>query len=383
MKPIACQRHLFEIPEEVTYYNCAYMSPLAQPVIESGMQGMQQKSRPWEVLPKHFFEGSTRVRTLFAELIGSTAKDVAILPSVSYGVGIAAANLPLAQRHHVLVLEEQFPSNYYPWQELAKQKQATVRFVPKPAEEDNWTSALLRTMNQETAIVAVPNCHWIDGGLLDLEAIGKECRRRSIPLVIDATQSIGVMPIDLQAIKPAFLITATYKWMLGPYNMALMYVAPEYQNGVPLEYNWMNRHGSETFSGVANYTEQLVSGAAKYDMGEHSNFILLPMVAKALELLLNWGVKAISATLGSYNQDIAAGVAELGFKTSPREKTAPHLIGLRFEGALPSDLAQRLMAENVFVSVRGDAVRISPHIYNNERDKARFFDAMKKVIARE
>ena len=116
---ISCQRHLFEIPEGVTYLNCAYMSPLMRSVVEAGKAGLARKARPWEIRTDDFFNREEDLRGLAAQLFHCAANDVAIVPSASYGLSTAALNLPIKRGQKILVLEEQFPSNFYPWHRLA------------------------------------------------------------------------------------------------------------------------------------------------------------------------------------------------------------------------------------------------------------------------
>ncbi len=150
------QRQLFEIPEDVTYLNCAYMSPQLRAVRLIGEEAVGRKSRPWEIEPKHFFKDSETARDLFAELIGGEADGVAIVPSVSYGMAVAVTNLPVEEEQKILILEDQFPSNVYPWRELAKRTGATLLTVPRPADHD-WTSAVLGHLDERWAVVALPN----------------------------------------------------------------------------------------------------------------------------------------------------------------------------------------------------------------------------------
>ncbi|MDJ0839877.1 MAG: aminotransferase class V-fold PLP-dependent enzyme [Acidobacteriota bacterium] len=373
------QEHLFHIPKEVTYFNCAYMSPQAQPVQEAGLQALQRKAEPWDVFPHHFFDESNEVRELFAQLIGATSGDIALIPSVSYGVGIAAKNIPLTSGQRILVLEDQFPSNYYPWKARAAETGAEVIVIPRP-EDGDWTHAVSAQLNEQTAIAALPNCHWTDGSLVDLEAVGASCRELGTALVIDATQSLGALPFDVQKVKPAFLAAAGYKWMLGPYSIGMMYVAPEYQLGDPLEYNWITREGSENLARLVDYTDNLVLDASRYDVGERSNFMLMPMMAAALRMLNEWGVERISATLGQFNRELSAGAARLGFQTAPEHLRAPHLMGLRHPDGLPDSLAAALKERQIFVSVRGDAIRVSPYLYNTEEERDRFLNTLGELL---
>src|SRR5215210_6676627 len=108
---LGSQRDLFEIPEDIVYLNCAYMSPQLRRAREVGERAVSRKSRPWELTPEDFFEGAEEVRALFAQLVGGDAGGVAIIPSVSYGISVAAANVPVREGQKIIILENQFPSN--------------------------------------------------------------------------------------------------------------------------------------------------------------------------------------------------------------------------------------------------------------------------------
>lgn len=379
-KILPSQRHLFDIPEDIAYLNSAYMSPLPKAVVAAGERGMQAKAQPWHIKPVDFFTESEAVRALFARLVNATADDVALVPSVSYGMAVAVNALPLQAGQSVLTLAEQFPSNVYPWMEKAKQCNAAHVIVPRPADDD-WTAAVLARLDSRTAIVALPHCHWTDGGLLDLVAIRQACDRIGAALCIDATQSLGVMPFDVAAIRPDFLCAGGYKWMLGPYSFGYLYADRRWHNAAPVEHNWIARKDSEDFAGLVNYKSEFQPGARRFDMGERSNFALTPAAKAALELLLDWGPANIQATLKQRTAAIAARArAEFGLDSAPDSKRAGHYLGLRFGGEVPGDLPGKLAAANVFVSVRGKAMRVTPHVYNTDRDVERLFSVMTEAL---
>ena len=369
------QRRLFEIPEEVSYLNCAYMSPQMRTVRAAGEEAVARKSRPWEILPHDFFESSERARGLFARVVGGDAEGVAIIPSVSYGMAVAVANVPLEAGQDVVVLAEQFPSNVYPWRELAKRKEAGIVTVPRPHDHD-WTAVTLEHVNERTAVVAVPNCHWTDGSLLDLARVGERAREVGAALVVDATQSLGAYPLDVSGVRPDFLVSAAYKWLLGPYSLGFLYVSEDYRSGAPIEHNWINRRNSEDFARLVEYTDAYGPGARRYDVGERSNFVLLPMAIAALRQILAWGVENVSETIGRLTGLIEREAKERGIEAIPAERRVEHMIGLGLGPEAPEDLAARLASDNVFVSVRGRSIRVSPHLYNTEQDVERLFDSL-------
>ena len=373
------QRGLFEIPDGVTYLNCAQMGPLPRAARKIGEAAVGRKSRPWGILPAHFFEDAEKARALFAQLVGGDADGVAIVPSVSYGMAVAAANVTVNAGDEVVILAEQFPSNVYPWRELTRREEANLVTVPRRGDHD-WTRAILEHMGEQTAVVAVPNCHWTDGSLVDLVRVGEAARRVGAALVVDGIQSVGAYPLDVAAVRPDFLVASTYKWMLGPYGLGFMWVGEEYREGRPVEHNWINRAGSEDFSALVDYRDDFQPGARRYDVGERSNPILLPMAMESLRRILDWGVQNVADTIGELTDLIEGRALESGMKVVPKKRRARHMIGLRLDSAVPKDLAARLAAENIFVSVRGESIRVSPHLYNTAEDVDRLFGALEKAL---
>lgn len=374
------QRALFDIPEDIAYLNSAYMGPMPKIAVEAGERGMRAKLNPWRITPADFFTESEAVRATFARLVNATADDIALVPSVSYGMAVAANILPLAKGQSVITLAEQFPSNVYPWIEKAKQADAAFISIPRPADDD-WTALVLQRIDSKTAIVALPHCHWTDGGLLDLAQIGAACRKVGAALCIDATQSLGVMPFDVAAIQPDFLVAGGYKWLLGPYTYGYMFVAPRWQTGMPIEQNWIARRDSENFAGLVDYKSDYQPGARRFDVGERSNFALAPAAHAALDYLLGLGTQRIYATLKTRNDAIAERArAELGLDTVRADRRAGHYLGLRFGGGVPADLPAKLAAEKIFVSVRGQAMRVTPHVYNTDADIERLFQVLKAAL---
>jgi selenocysteine lyase/cysteine desulfurase len=376
---LASQRDLFEIPEDVAYFNCAYMSPLLRSAREIGEKALARKSHPWSISPKDFFEDVEVARDLFAELIHAESEGIALVPSASYGINVAATNLPLAKSQRILLLEEEFPSNVYAWQELAKRSGAIIEAIKRP-EDGNWTKALLEHINERTGIVAVPHCYWTDGSLVDLRQVGKHVREVGAALVVDATQSIGAYPLDIAEIQPDFLVTATYKWLLGPYSLGFLYIAPQHRQGIPLEFPWTGREGSEDFAQLVNYRQSYQPGARRFDMGERSNFLSLPMMNLALKQLLQWEIPQIQATLREFTTQIEHQSRALGFQSVASEYRCGHMIGLRHISGLPGQLPADLAQEKVFVSVRGDSIRISPHLYNTAEDVNRLFSLLSRRV---
>jgi len=377
---LSSKRHLFDIPDDIAYLNCAYISPLLNAVRDAGIAGARRKSRPWEIFPVDFFTDAEESRGLFAELIGASADDVSLAPAASYGTSTAARNLPVEPGQRILVLHEQFPSHVYPWRELARERGGTMMTLPRP-EDDDWTRVILEALDERVAVAALPHVHWTDGALIDLERVGARCREVGAALVIDGTQSVGALPFDVKAIQPDFVAVATYKWLLGPYGAGFLYVAPKWQDGVPLEYSWIDREGSEDFANLVDYRDTYQPGARRFDVGERGNIHLVPMAKEGLRQLLDWGVDNIYATIRARTDRIAERAGDMGIGTLSPEHRGGHYLGLRFPGGVPTGLAERLAEERVYVSVRGrNAVRITPHLWVTDEDEDRFFDVLAAAL---
>ncbi len=379
-KHIGSQRDLFEIPDGVTFLNCANMSPQLRSVTSSGIEAVKSKESPWLISPPDWFSAPERLRELAAKLIGVDAEAVALVPSVSYGIAIAAANVKVERGQYIVLLNEQFPSNVYAWKVLAAQQNANIRTVQREPG-GTWTDAVLAAIQNDTAVATVPNCHWTDGSLIDLVQVGAKARSVGAALVVDASQSLGAYPIDIMKVQPDFLVSVGYKWLLGPYGLGYLYVAPVWrEQGLPIENSWLSRAGSEDFARLVDYQDEYRSGARRFDMGEFPQFVLVPMAIEALRQILNWGVENIQNSLAILTKEIEQRVLKIGGSALPAGKRAAHMIGIRLPNGLPDQLSKRLASENIFVSIRGDSIRVAPHLYNDKADIDRLFEVLDEIL---
>ena len=374
MSPIPCQRPLFDIPDDVAYFDCAKMSPMLNAAAEAGRRGLERKAHPWNIKAAHFFDESELVRGLYAKLIGAAADDVAIVPSVSYGMATALKNVRVSAGQSIVTLGDDFPSGIYAARALAKQAEAEVVTVAKPERGADWTAALLDAIHGHTALVVAPHVHWVHGLVIDLEAVARRCRSIGAALVLDTTQSMGAYPLDLASVDPDYMVSASYKWLLGPYSLGFLYVAPRHQGGTPLEEGWMTRAGAEDFRRLTGYPDALLPNARRFDMGERANFALLPLAGAAVEQLLAWEPARIATTLAETTARLEEQLAPLGIVAEAGR--APHFLSVRFKGGMPQDIEARLAAANVHVSLRGETMRITPHLYNNQVDEERLVTAL-------
>lgn len=374
------QRGLFDMPRDLCYLNAAYMTPLTRAQQSAADMAVARNMRPWEVTPEDFFTTVEEVRGLAATLLGTTADHIALVPATSYGIATAARNLRAAPGQQVLLLEGQFPSNVYEWMDWAKRQDAETVFIGTP-DDDDWTGPLLAAIEaagDRVALAALPNVHWSSGAVVDLPRVSAALKKVGAALVLDMTQSLGAMPFDLEAVDPDFIAMGSYKWLLGPYGLGLLYVAERHHDGEPLEQNWIARQDSEDFAGLVHYKQGYQPGARRFDMGERSQFILAPVLETGLRHILDWGVDNIAATLSALNMRLAERLAAMGLRPVDAAYRSPHLLGVHMDGR-GGQVLQALKQGGVSASLRGDMLRLSPHLWVDRDDEDRFAAALQDV----
>ena len=362
------------------------MAPLSDAVIEAAEQALCRLRVPSRLQPSDFFERSDTVRQLFARLIDvDDASRVAIIPSVSYAMAALARNIALRPGENVVIVHEQFPSNVYTWQRACAAAGAELRTVVPPATSNargqKWNAALLGAIDSSTAIVTIPELHWADGTRFDLERLGARARECGTRFILDGTQSVGAQPFSITHIQPDAVVCAGYKWLMGPYSIGLAYFGPAFDDGIPLEENWITRRGSEDFSALVRYREDYHPGAIRYDVGERSNFILLPMLEAGLTQVIGWGPEAIQDYCERLSTEAVEELRRLGCWVEDDDRRAAHIFGVRLPPGFDLEATQVALSERgVSVSMRGNAIRVSPHLYNEAGDLAALVAAVRAVV---
>lgn len=383
---LTCQRHQFSLPEDEHYLNAAYMGPLPRSVEAAGVEGVHRKAVPRTIAPPDFFSGPEALRERLARLVNASVDAVTLVPAVSYGTAIATCNTPLRPGQNVVIPGEEFPSNVYGWMDACAHSGAELRLVPRPEDAQRpgaaWNERLLDAIDADTAAVALTAAHWTDGTGFDLQAIGRRAREVGALYLVDGTQSVGALPFDFAAVQPDMLVCAGYKFLLGPYQLGFAALGPRLLEARPFEMNWINREASEDFAHLIDYRSGFQPGARRFDVGERSNPITVPMLAESVRLILEWGVENIQAYCARLGTVLVQALGEdAGFTLNPAEERGAHLFGVRVPHpeAIPAILAE-LTARKVFVSQRGNSVRVAPHVYNTPEDMEALAEALRAAV---
>jgi len=362
------QRLLFDIPDDIAYFNCAYYSPLLIESRKKLMEGLNSKSHPWERTARDFFTDAETIRKSAASLFGGEPDGYAIIPSVSYGISTAARAMEpqLGKDDSILILEEGFPSNVLPWIRIAKERGTKLIRVSVPGD-GNWTNAIIEKIDKGVKVLALFPCLWTNGVFIDLAKIRKAIGDDVI-MAIDATQSLGAMTFSIDEVKPDFLVSAGYKWLLCPYGFSLMYVSEKWRNARPLEESWQARENAEDFGSLVNSSDNYMTGARRFDVGQKGTPTILPGVIAALEQIKAWGIENISDSLFGINKRIADHLSALGFQLPDSSQRSPHMFGAIIPDKYKGDLISELSKRKIYISQRGNSVRFSPHLHISEND---------------
>jgi selenocysteine lyase/cysteine desulfurase len=383
----ASGRSQFGLPADEIYLNSAYMGPLPRAVQEAGARALALRAAPWQITADDFFAPAERTRALCAQLVQADPEHVAFVPSASAGLAIVARNLQPRAGQNVVMLGEQFPSNVYAWRHWQNQG-VQMRMVPAPMptacdtadlreRAQAWQAAVRTAIDVDTALVAVEQAHWTDGTLFDLAAISRRCREVGAAFVIDGTQTVGAMPLDVGALQPDALVVHSYKAGLSNYGLGFIVLGNRFAQGRPVEDSWLMREGSERFANLVDYQDRYAAGMRRYDTSLRANPMLIQMLEAACTLLLAWQPARTREYLLAIARPAVQRLREAGFGVADEDLRAANVFGIALPAGLqPEAVRQALAARHIHVSVRGSSVRVSPHRHSEAGDLMALADAM-------
>ncbi|MBA3907757.1 MAG: aminotransferase class V-fold PLP-dependent enzyme [Pseudonocardiales bacterium] len=375
-------REGFAVPADVAYFNTANLAPLLDSVRAAGEMALERRAAPWTIAAEDWFSDVEALRAMVGSLFGEDDDEdgdgVALVPSTSYGFAVAARNLPLAPGAKILVLDQEYPSGVYTWRRHAARSAAEVLTVSR-GEAETWTDAVLGAITEQVAVVSVPQVHWTDGAWIDLPTVAEAARAVGAALVIDASQSLGAVPCDVATVRPDFVVSVGYKWMLGPFGRSYLWVAPHHRDGEPLEENWIVRAEAQDFARLVDYRDEYQPGARRFDHGQRTQFELTPMAITAAAQLLSWGVENVARRLAATNETIIARVQELGLRPTS-DSRGPHLLGLALPSGSQDRITDAMARGRCYAAVRGSALRIAPHLHVTDEDVDRLVDALQVAL---
>jgi selenocysteine lyase/cysteine desulfurase len=358
--------------EGMCYLNNACAAPLSSSVKLAGWKSIQQS--PWEM---NADDDQSEVRRLFSRLIGTDEYCIATMQSTAFAITLASQNIrrTISRRGSILVLQDQMCSAVYGLQNICDtDSQFSLEIIPYPISEGGWTQSVLARLSEDVAVACLPPLHWSDGAIIDLEVIGAACVEKGIILLVDATQAVGIMPINVAKVKPALLACSIHKWLRGPIGMCLVYVDKELHNTwLPLDQHGRSRdhHGSgaawdasKNEMGPRGYSEDYLSDARRLDSGGKANPLIFPMLRASLTSIQNLDVHQAQIDLQNLIQPLIDWAMNLGWTLTPGPH-ASHILGLRpitLTSTQMLDICSGLQYDGIYIAVKCGAFRVSPYI---------------------
>lgn len=381
MRIIKTQRELFDIPDDIAYFNCSYNSPLLKESTSRLHIGVDSKSHPWERTPNDFFDDAEIIRNLSSDIFGGDSDGYAVVPSASYGISTASRvfESKLINGDEILMLDEEFPSVVLPFQRIAKETGAKITTIKTP-DNGNWTEAILQGFNENIKVLALSSCHWTNGAYIDLKTLREKCDKNKAALLVDTTQTLGAMPFSIDDIRPDFMVAAGYKWLLCPYGFSLFYVDKKWRDERPLEETWIARENAQDFANLVNYSDKYMSGSRRFEVGEKCTPTILPGAIAAFEQIKNWGVENIANSIMDINERIAKNLDQLGFQLPDKSQRCPHILGAIVPNNFTGNIVNELKDKKIFISQRGKSLRFAPHLYINDNDINRLNESITELI---
>ncbi|HEY2460027.1 MAG TPA: aminotransferase class V-fold PLP-dependent enzyme [Candidatus Acidoferrum sp.] len=360
----------FEI-EDANYLNAAGTAPMPKVSLRAAQTALDWKKFPHHMPGSAHFEVPNRIRASIAKLIGAHAEEIALTTGASTGMNAVAYGLSWKPGDEIVTAAAEFPMQYTTWKPM-EQREGLVLKIVKPQDRFITAEDLIAAITPKTRIVSVSMVRFDDGSLIDAKRLSAACHAQGALLLLDVSQCCGGVPLDVTDLGVDFLVCAGYKWLLSPFGTGFFWAKSEHIAKMrPGPFYWMAAEGAETFSALALDNPKPANGARRFDMAETSSFIHLAAMDASLEFVLRLGPENVLAHTRR--------LTDLMFDRLPKDRCVP---------ASPLDPAQRgnygcfvarnrektaalyehLQKENVIVSLREGNIRVSPHMYNTERD---------------
>ncbi len=319
---------------------------------------------------KLWFERIQRCRRIAAELINAPdVDDVYFVPNTTHGIGVIAEGYPWKPGDNVVLAAEEYPSNQYPWMNLAH-RGVEVRTVPSRGSR-LMIDDIRAAMNDRTRVLTISAVEFASGFRNDLDALGELCRSRDVFFFVDAIQALGAFPVDVQRSGIDALAADGHKWMLGPEGAGIGYIRRD----------WVERlHpvgiGTNSMAKPWNFSSiefELKPHAGRWEGGAY-NVPGIAALSASLELLTGIGIDNIQKRVTALTDHICERAAAHRWQVfSSREAQEKSGIVSLVNPGVPADVIQRqCRAAGIIVNNRANRVRVSPHFYNTPEEVERF-----------
>ena len=369
----ALRRDEFPVAERWAYFDHAAVSPLPRSsaaLLRSWLDDQEHNG----VVHWPDWEAKLRVnRANAARLIHAHPDEIAFVNSTTQGIGLVAEGFPWREGESVVTAAEEYPSNVYPWMNLAS-RGVSLRLVPSRGGRV-WIDDLIAACDGTTRVLTISHVEFSSGFRNDLDALGDFCRARGIAFFVDAIQGLGPLEIDVTRTPIDFLAADGHKWLLGPEGAGFCYVRREWIERLrPVGVGWHSVVGSYNAPDL-DFT--LKPSAERWEGGSF-NMPGLQGFGASVALLLSVGPKAVSQRILDRAEAVREIARSAGWTVvgSTRPEDLSGIVALEKPGVDPNAVVRHLRERGVAAACRRARLRFSPHIYNDDDDLARLREAL-------
>lgn len=369
------QRRSFPITEKYVYLDHAGIAPVSAQVKDAVCGLIAQAAEEGAFSYPDWAKQVDRVRSSCGKLINAEGGEIAFVRSTSHGLSIAAQGMDWKQGDNVLFCDRDFPANQFPWMRLER-RGVEARRVPSQGGRIMMED-VLRLVDSRTRLIAVSSVQFISGFRMDLRKLGEECRKRGIVFCVDAIQSLGILPMDVQECGIDLLAADAHKWMLGPEGIGIFYCRKGMAERLePPLLGWKSVKKEFDFE---EPSLELKTDALRFEEGSQSLISIIGLGA-AIELLLEIGIERIGERVLDLGERIIREADQRGFSVltpRKREERGGHVTVAG--GFDPFRMRDMLRQQGIMVNVRGGGIRIAPHFYITEDEIAKCFTVMDRL----
>jgi selenocysteine lyase/cysteine desulfurase len=360
---------------ETIYLNCAYEGVFPLAAVVRAHDAIDQKCHPERMDPAEYFDLPQRVRNHLAAIIGCDEKEIALTSGATQGIGVVAAGVQLGPGDEVLVAGDNFPANLFTWLHM-RRRGVQVRVLR--SEGALHVDDVAAAFTPKTRILALDWVNYSTGRRIDLAVMGELARERGALFVVDGTQGVGALELDVHSLPVDVLAVAAYKWLLGPYGTGFVYVRKGLLDNLELKVvNWMSVDGADNFDALPVDNFRLADAARIFDVPETANFLNLSAMEASLEFVRGVGVPVVTGHCTSLLDRAAEGLKARGhiLINGDRAQHPSPLLCFKCSSDEATDkLYAELKAHHVEVSLRHHRIRVSPYLYNNKEDIDRLLE---------
>ncbi|MCI0685398.1 MAG: aminotransferase class V-fold PLP-dependent enzyme [Gemmataceae bacterium] len=362
------------VTERWAYLDHAAVAPLTRRALEAMREWADDLTANGLVNERRWLTRIDEVRSLAARLIGADPLDVAFVKNTSEGIGIVAEGFPWQSGDNVVIAEEEYPANQYPWLNLGGRGVEVRRIASRP-DGRLWIDDIVAAFDARTRLLSLSWVEFASGFRNDLDALGALCRARGIAFFVDAIQGLGVFPLDVGKTPIDFLAADGHKWLLGPEGAGLLWVRREWIERLrPIDIGWNSVVGARDFTKI---DLQLKPHAGRYESGS-LNVAGITALGGSLEWLLEIGIDKVAGRVLELTDHLCRRVAErqadLTVFSSRRPGAASGIVSLAYaDPARVGAVVRDCRANGIIINKRAGRVRVSPHCYNSVEEIDRLF----------